>query len=86
MESILFIGIVIFIMAVGSFVAGKVDCFMEEEEKDKKAKEAECELREPACVVISGDKPLMEIDAEIAEFRRKHKHVQVILRDESMQE
>ncbi|MDD6157743.1 MAG: hypothetical protein PUB52_12075 [Lachnospiraceae bacterium] len=86
MESILLIGIIIFIMAVGFYVSGKADCFMEEEETEKKSKEVECEFREPACVVISGDKPLMEIDAEIAEFRRKHKHVQVILRDESMQE
>jgi hypothetical protein len=44
----------------------------------------EYQLREPSYIVISGDKPLMEIDSQIASFKGKNDKMQIILCTEEL--
>lgn len=79
MENILLLGVLLLIFIIGYLSVKKVDTFLEEV---KKTNLQEYEPKEPTYIVISGDRPLMEIDAEIEEYRKKHKHIKVILCEE----
>lgn len=76
MENMILIGIMIAVFVIGYFFMKKVDVFIYEVEM---ADYNEYQLREPSYIVISGDKPLMEIDSQIASFREKHDKMQIIL-------
>lgn len=78
METILWIAVLLGVFFVGYFVVNKIDSFLEQPPK-----KGEDEFKEPTYIVIPGDKSLMEIDSQIADFKEKHSDMQIILCDKS---